>query len=67
MSATKRIRGVSVFRPIIYGNTTILLDPEGRTESDHTHQWTIAVRSATSSSQPKRAPQDHIGNADDLR
>lgn len=65
--ATKRIRGVSVFRPIIYGNTTILLDPTNRTEMDHTHQWTIAVRSAASPAVPGRVAQDQIGGADDLR
>lgn len=67
MSASKRIRGVSVYRPIIYGNTTVLIDPEDRGASDHTHRWTIAVRSPPSPNPPKRAAEDHIGGADDIR
>lgn len=60
--------GVSVFRPIIYGNSTVLLTPDERGESDHTHKWTIGVRSAAAAPpSPKRAPADQIGGADDLR
>jgi YEATS domain-containing protein 4 len=67
MSANKRLRGVSVFRPIIYGNTAIIINPEDRGESDHTHRWTIAVRSATSPATLKKSPADTIGGGDDLR
>lgn len=67
MSSNKRLRGVSVFRPIIVGNTAILIPPEERGESDHTHRWTIAVRSATAPAALRKSPADSIGGADDLR
>lgn len=67
MSNLKRIRGVSVFRPIIYGNTSVLLEAEERGAADHTHRWTVAVRSATSPAVVKRGVADQIGGADDLR
>ncbi|KZT05578.1 yeats family protein [Laetiporus sulphureus 93-53] len=59
-----RVRGVSIHRPIIYGNTAVVLTQKEREESahrDHTHRWTVAVRSAAS------APDsDIVGGADDL-
>ncbi|KAG7097440.1 hypothetical protein E1B28_004785 [Marasmius oreades] len=60
-----RVRGLSIFRPIIYGNTATLLTTEdrkgGNIPPDHTHKWTVAVRSAAS------APDsDIVGGADDL-
>ncbi|KZS97820.1 yeats-domain-containing protein [Sistotremastrum niveocremeum HHB9708] len=56
-----RVRGLSVHRPIIYGNTAWLLTPEERAtvNPDHTHRWTVALRSAAS------AP-GKVGDADDL-
>ncbi|KAJ7584365.1 yeats family protein [Mycena floridula] len=59
-----RVRGVSIFRPIIYGNTATVLTPAERETSaspDHTHRWTVAVRSAAS---PENAKD--VGGADDL-
>lgn len=57
-------QGVSIFRPIIYGNTATVLSPKERetlVSPDHTHRWTVAVRSAAS------APDsDQVGGADDL-
>jgi YEATS domain-containing protein 4 len=53
-----------VHRPIIYGNTAIVLTPEEKESlafPDHTHRWTVAVRSATSA-----ADSDIVGGADDL-
>lgn len=65
--ASKRVRGVSVYRPIIYGNTAVLLAPHERNESDHTHRWTVGVRSAASPPIPPKGPSDQIGGADDIR
>ncbi|KIK96403.1 hypothetical protein PAXRUDRAFT_825968 [Paxillus rubicundulus Ve08.2h10] len=63
MADRVRVRGVTIHRPIIYGNTATVLTaaekesaPEG-----HSHRWTVAVRSAAS------APEsDVVGGADDL-
>ncbi|KAI0787123.1 yeats family protein [Irpex lacteus] len=59
-----RVRGVSIYRPIIYGNTAVVLNQKEREAlptPDHTHRWTVAVRSAAS------APDSEIvGGADDL-
>ncbi|GLB34166.1 putative yeats-domain-containing protein [Lyophyllum shimeji] len=59
-----RVRGVSIYRPIIYGNTATVLtqkEREALPSPDHTHRWTVAVRSAAS---PENA--DQVGGADDL-
>ncbi|KAF8622178.1 hypothetical protein AX15_007290 [Amanita polypyramis BW_CC] len=58
-----RVRGLAIHRPIIYGNTARLLTPEEKkgVPQDHTHRWTVAVRSAAS------APDsDLVGSADDI-
>ncbi|KAH9948813.1 yeats family protein [Amylocystis lapponica] len=59
-----RVRGVSIFRPIIYGNTATVLSQQERgalPTPDHTHRWTVAVRSAAS------APDSEVvGGADDI-
>ncbi|KAL5530336.1 YAF9 [Sanghuangporus sanghuang] len=61
-----RVRGLSIYRPIIYGNTAVVLSPEERAalpsaQADHTHRWTVAVRSAAS------APGSNtVGGADDI-
>ncbi|CDO73800.1 hypothetical protein BN946_scf185015.g129 [Trametes cinnabarina] len=59
-----RVRGVDIHRPIIYGNTAVVLSQKEREAlptPDHTHRWTVAVRSAAS------APDsDIVGGADDL-
>ncbi|KAH8118430.1 yeats family-domain-containing protein [Phellopilus nigrolimitatus] len=59
-----RVRGLSIHRPIIYGNSAVVLTPEERASSqhpDHTHRWTVAVRSAASS-----PDSDKVGGADDI-
>lgn len=57
-------QGLSIYRPVIYGNTAVVLNQKEReslTHPDHTHRWTVAVRSAAS------APDSEIvGGADDL-
>ncbi|KAJ5643178.1 Protein AF-9 [Penicillium longicatenatum] len=45
--ANKRVRGVSVFRPFIFGSEAQLFDPEKKPANapvDHTHQWRIFVK-----------------------
>ncbi|KAM0793103.1 hypothetical protein ACM66B_000584 [Microbotryomycetes sp. NB124-2] len=64
--ATKRLRGVSVYRPIIYGNTAVLLEPHEKVNTDHTHRWTVGVRSAASPPNPDNKEANHVGGADDL-
>ncbi|EMD40505.1 hypothetical protein CERSUDRAFT_148578 [Gelatoporia subvermispora B] len=59
-----RVRGLSIYRPIIYGNTAVVLtqkEREALSTPDHTHRWTVAVRSAASASD-----SDIVGGADDL-
>ena len=57
-------QGVTIHRPIVYGNTATVLSPEEKASlhyPDHTHRWTVAVRSAAS------APDsDIVGGADDM-
>ncbi|KAH7876470.1 yeats family protein [Lentinula edodes] len=58
-----RVRGLSIARPIVYGNSARLLTSEERENvpPEHTHRWTVALRSAAS------APgSDIVGGADDL-
>jgi YEATS domain-containing protein 4 len=57
-------QGLSIYRPIIYGNTAVVLTPEEREthpSREHTHRWTVAVRSAASAED-----SDIVGGADDL-
>ncbi|KAH7931162.1 yeats family protein [Leucogyrophana mollusca] len=64
MAERIRVRGLTIHRPVIYGNTATVLTPKERESlnfPDHTHRWTVAVRSAAS------APDsDIVGGADDL-
>ena len=56
-------QNLNIYRPIIYGNTARVMTPEEKATAppDHTHKWTVAVRSAAS------APgSDIVGGADDL-
>jgi YEATS domain-containing protein 4 len=67
MSAqTRRVRGVTVYRPIIYGNSTTLLTEPERQGTDHTHRWTVGIRSAASQQRLNPHPNHQIGGADDL-
>ena len=66
-TAQKRVRGVTVSRPIVYGNSCVLLTEEERAGTDHTHRWTVGVRSAASAAYPNQHPNQQIGGADDIR
>ena len=66
-TAQKRVRGVTVSRPIVYGNSCVLLTEEERAGTDHTHRWTVGVRSAASAPYPNQHPNQQIGGADDIR
>ncbi|KAH8096676.1 yeats family protein [Cristinia sonorae] len=66
MADRVRMRGVTIHRPIIYGNTAVVLTPEEKAllppnKQEHTHRWTVAVRSAASV-----PDSDIVGGADDL-
>ena len=45
----KRVKGVQIYRPFVYGTTSKKFDdvlnpkPEG-TPADHTHSWTVFVK-----------------------
>ena len=54
-------QGLSIHRPIIYGNTASLLTEKETAPTGHTHKWTVAVRGATSG-----LDSDIVGGADDL-
>lgn len=44
---TKRVRGVQIYRPFVYGTEAIPFDPEHRPKDappDHTHRWKVFVR-----------------------
>ena len=56
-------QGITIHRPIIYGNTAVVLTQKERESlltPDHTHRWTVAVRSAAS------ADSETVGGKDDL-
>ncbi|KAG9039497.1 NuA4 histone H4 acetyltransferase complex and the SWR1 complex subunit [Tulasnella sp. JGI-2019a] len=65
MERTERQRGFTVYRPIIYGNTAVLLTDETRGDAaaEHTHRWTVAIRGAAS---PQEGRTDTVGGADDI-
>ena len=46
-TGTKRVRGVQIYRPFIYGTEAIPFDPTKRPHgapADHTHRWKVFVR-----------------------
>ena len=60
------VQGIQIHRPIIYGNSAYPLPQAERDVSpspDHTHRWTVAIRSAAS---PPNDKVDQVGGADDL-
>ncbi|KAF8450251.1 yeats family protein [Boletus edulis BED1] len=63
MADRVRVRGVTIHRPIIYGNTATVLTPAEKelAPEGHTHRWTVAVRGAAST-----PVSDDVGGADDL-
>lgn len=56
-------QGVTIHRPVIYGNTATVLTPAEKelAPEGHTHRWTVAVRGAAST-----PDSDIVGGADDL-
>ncbi|CAI2180276.1 15297_t:CDS:2 [Funneliformis geosporum] len=42
--SNKRTKGVTVIRPIVYGNIATLLPQKKIPDSDHTHKWTVSVK-----------------------
>jgi YEATS domain-containing protein 4 len=44
MSNVKRVKGVTLDQPIVYGSTAMILSK--RTDTQHTHRWSIYVRGA---------------------
>lgn len=48
--SNKRVRGLAIHRPILYGSTSTPLTPAEKLAAppDHTHKWTVALRSAAS-------------------
>lgn len=52
--SNKRVRGLAIHRPILYGSTSTPLTPAEKLAAppDHTHKWTVAVRSAASNPLP---------------
>ncbi|GAA94600.1 uncharacterized protein L969DRAFT_94614 [Mixia osmundae IAM 14324] len=72
--SNKRIKGISIHRPVIYGNTAVLLKPGEPAPTGHTHRWTVGLRSAASplpastSSSRGQGPSSGqaIGGCDDL-
>ncbi|KAL8793201.1 MAG: hypothetical protein Q9195_004231 [Heterodermia aff. obscurata] len=46
-ASLKRVKGISIYRPFVYGSTAHPLSPTTRpphTNPDHTHQWTVFIR-----------------------
>ncbi|KAE8551918.1 hypothetical protein EYB25_005809 [Talaromyces marneffei] len=46
-TGTKRVRGVSVYRPFVFGSEANPFDPENKPANappDHTHQWRVFVK-----------------------
>ncbi|WFD30000.1 NuA4 histone H4 acetyltransferase complex and the SWR1 complex subunit [Malassezia sp. CBS 17886] len=62
--AGKRMRGIAVSRPVLIGSTATPLTPAEKLSAppDHTHRWTVAVRSAASA--PLAAAADRGAGAD---
>ncbi|KAF7317745.1 Yeats-domain-containing protein [Mycena kentingensis (nom. inval.)] len=71
MAERVRVKGLSIHRPIIYGNVASVLTPRQReqlatTAPDHTHMWTVAVRGAASPTDADSKDNNMVGGADDL-
>ena len=50
----------------MYGNTATFVNPSERTIPEHSHRWTVAVRSAASPPPGKRGEVQQVGGYDDL-
>lgn len=73
MADKRRIRGIAIHRPIVYGSVaTVIPVAERIVNPDHNMRWTIAVRSATSPEpdspilKQRVISEDIIGGCDDL-
>ncbi|KAI8331232.1 yeats-domain-containing protein [Chlamydoabsidia padenii] len=42
--SNKRIKGLSISRPIYYGNTATPITGKKAADSDHTHKWTVLLK-----------------------
>ena len=42
--STKRMKGVSISRPIYYGSIAYSLNGKKASEAEHTHRWTVMVK-----------------------
>lgn len=62
----RRVKGISISRQIVYGNTAVFVVPSERHNPDHSHRWTVAVRSAASPPPGKRGEVQQIGGYDDI-
>ncbi|KZT62934.1 yeats-domain-containing protein [Calocera cornea HHB12733] len=62
--SVERVKGIQIHRPIIYGNSAVLLTATERANvpPDHTHRWTLGVRSAAS----VEGRAEQVGGAEDL-
>ncbi|CAH7669022.1 YEATS domain-containing protein 4 [Phakopsora pachyrhizi] len=73
MTDKKRLKGITVHRPIVYGSIATMIPVEERIANpDHNMRWTVALRSATSPTpdsdilKQRSIEGDIIGGADDL-
>lgn len=66
MAHQRRIKGLAIHRPIVYGNTATFVNPSERTIPEHSHRWTVAVRSAASPPPGKCGEVQQVGGYDDL-
>lgn len=62
----RRVKGIAIHRSIVYGSTATYLVPSERLKPDHSHRWTVAVRSAASPPPGKRGEVQQIGGYDDI-
>ncbi|KAG0145234.1 hypothetical protein CROQUDRAFT_671878 [Cronartium quercuum f. sp. fusiforme G11] len=73
MADKRRMRGIAIHRPIIYGSVATVIPEEERIENpSHNMRWTVAVRSATSPPpdseifKTRKIQDDILGGQDDL-
>ncbi|KAA1088783.1 NuA4 histone H4 acetyltransferase complex and the SWR1 complex subunit [Puccinia graminis f. sp. tritici] len=73
MADKRRVRGLAIHRPIVYGSVATMIPVEERiAKPDHNMRWTVAVRSAASPPpgsailEERVIPGDVIGGSDDL-
>jgi transcription initiation factor IIF auxiliary subunit len=43
-SGNKRIKGISVSRPIYFGSVAAPLNGKKASDPDHTHKWTVMIK-----------------------